>query len=156
MKDLSREEGLLEQHFAALEQIAILETELEEAREKISTQEIARLEREEKIEQHISKLDKRIYEMVKEGRKKKWSRIRFTFYILSAFIYYIALDSGVISGTVWLLAWLLFAPLIAVGVLAISYLILAYIINGVIKDAFAIGEMEGRKVAIQLSKHNKE
>jgi Zn-dependent protease with chaperone function len=126
------------------------------SREEKSKQEIARSERKQETEQHISKLEKRIIEMAEEGRKKKWIRIRFTFYILSALVYYIALDTDLIGGTAGLLSWLLFAPLIAVGVMLISYLILAYIINGIIKDAFAIGEMEGRKAAIQLSKLNKE
>ena len=105
------------------------------------------LSREGKIEQRIS-------EMATEGKKHKWSRIRLTFCILSGFVYYIALEAGVISGTAGLLVWLIFAPLITIGVMSISYLILAYTINGVIKDAFAIGEMVGRKDEIELSKSN--
>ena len=114
------------------------------------------LSREEKLEQHASKLEKRIAEMSKEGKENKWLRIRLTFYILSSLVYLIALETDTISKTAMLLGWLIFAPLIAIGVMFISYLILAYILNGVIKDAFAIGKMAGRKDAIELSKYNEQ
>jgi hypothetical protein len=111
------------------------------------------LSKEEEREQRISRLEKRILETSNEGKKNKWLRIRLTFFILSGLVYYIALDAEIISGTIGLLGWLIFAPLIAVGVMSIAYLILAYIINGVIKDAFAIGKMVGRKDEIELSKY---
>ena len=114
------------------------------------------LSKEERLEQHASKLEKRIAEMSKEGKKNKWLRIRLTFYILSGLVYLIALEADIISKTAMLLGWLIFAPLIAIGVMFISYLILAYILNGVIKDAFAIGKMVGRKDAIELSKYNEQ
>ena len=120
------------------------------------------LSREERTEQHISKLEKRIWEMAEDGRKNKWMRIRFSFYVLS--VLFIALGEDGIRGIGVLLdllvstpfGWLIFAPLLAAVVMFVSYLVLAYIINGVIKDAFAIGEMEGRKAAMELSKLNKE
>jgi fatty acid desaturase len=101
------------------------------------------------------KLEKRISEMAQEGRKNKWMRIRITFYVLSALVYFIALSGDIISGTAGLLSWLIFSPLIAIGVMCISYLVLAFIINGVIKDMFAIGEMEGRKSEIKFSKYER-
>lgn len=124
--------------------------------EKGKEKEMKDLSKEERTKQHISKLEKRISEMCEEGRKNKWLRIRLTFYILSGFVYYIALDAEIISETAGLLVWLIFAPLIAVGVMSLSYVILAYALNGVIKDAFDIGNMVGRKDAIELSKLNED
>ena len=114
------------------------------------------LSREERTKQHISKIEKRILEMSKEGRKNKWLRIRLTFYVLSVVIFYIVSNGDLIKSTIGFLGWLIFAPLVAIGVMAISYVILAYILNGVIKDAFAIGQMAGRKDALELSKSNEE
>jgi nucleoside permease NupC len=114
------------------------------------------LPREERIEQHVSKLEKRISEMIKDGRKNKWQRIRLSFYILSPLVYYIALDGDIINGIAGLLGWLIIAPLIAIGIMCICYLVLGYTIDGVLKDAFAIGRMVGRKEAVELSKLNKE
>lgn len=114
------------------------------------------LSREERIEQHVSKLEKRISEMIKDGRKNKWQRIRLSFYVLSPLVYYIALSSGRISEIVGILGWLIIAPLIAIGIMCICYLVLRYTIDGVLKDAFAIGRMVGRKEAVELSKLNKE
>lgn len=114
------------------------------------------LSKEERTEQHIAKLEKRISELSNDCRKNKWLRTKLTFFVLSGLVYVIALGAEIISGTVGLLSWLIFAPLIAIGVMFISYMVLAYIINGVTKDMFAIGEMEGRLVAIKLSKLNKE
>lgn len=112
------------------------------------------LSKEERTKQHILKLEERISDMLEEGRKHKWLRIRITFYILSIVIFFIVIDGDIINSTLELLSWFFFAPLIAIGVMAISYVILAYTINGVIKDAFAIGQMVGRKDAVELSELN--
>ena len=112
------------------------------------------LSKEERIEKHISTLEKRISEMLEEGRKNKWLRIRLTFFVLSGLVYLIALSFC--DSIAKILSWLVFAPLVSIGVMFISYVILAYIINGVLKDAYAIGQMVGRKTAIELSKLNKE
>lgn len=114
------------------------------------------LSKEERTEQHISRLEKRISELSDDCRKNKWSRTKLTFFVLSGFVYVIALTTDITSSTAGLLGWLIFAPLIAIGVMLISYLVLAYIINGVKEDMFAIGEMVGRLDAIKLSKLNKE
>lgn len=110
------------------------------------------LSREEITEQHISKLEKMISELSEKRRKEKWLRTKFTFFVLSGLVYFTAPFESTIS----FLGWLVFAPLIAIGVMFISYLILAYIIYGVIEDTFAIGEIVGRLDAIKLSKLNKE
>ena len=112
------------------------------------------LSREERTKQHISKLEKRISEMLEEGRKNKWLRIRVTFYVLSVVVFLIVSDGDIIKSTIGFLGWLIFAPLIAIGVMAISYVILSYTLKGVIKDAFAIGQIVGRKDALELSKNN--
>ena len=112
------------------------------------------LSREERLDQDISRLENRISELSKERRKNKWSRIKLTFFILSGVIYFIALDGDIINGIAGLFWWLIIAPLMAIGVMFISYLILAYIINGVMKDVFAIGEMEGRLNKVKLSKYD--
>lgn len=114
------------------------------------------LSREERIEQHISQLEKRISELSDDCRKHKWLRTKLTFFVLSGVVYFIALCADIINSTIGLLGWLILAPLIAIGVMFISYLVLAYIINGVREDVFAIGEMVGRVDAIKLSKYNKE
>lgn len=114
------------------------------------------LSREEKIEQHISRLEKRILELKIDCRKNKWLRTKLTFFILSGVVYIIALEEHIINSMLGFLGWLIFAPLIAIGVMLISYLVLAYIINGVKEDMFTIGEMVGRLDAIKLSKYNEE
>ena len=110
--------------------------------------------KEERAKQHISKLEKRISELAVDCRKNKWLRIRVTFFVLSGLVYLIALSFC--DSIAEILGWLIFAPLVAISVMFISYAILAYIINGVKKDIFAIGEMVGRKDAIELSKLNEE
>ena len=112
------------------------------------------LSREEKAKEHILRLEKRISELSADCRKNKWLRTKLTFFILSGLVYLVAMPFC--DDVLWVLAWLIFAPLITVGVMFISYVILAYIIDGVRKDTFAIGEMVGRKDAIELSKFNKE
>ena len=109
---------------------------------------------EERIGQEIFRLEKRISELSDDCRKHKRLRTKLTFFILSGVVYFIAFDK--MNGLSDLLLWLIFAPLIAVGVMFMSYLVLAYIINGVREDVFAIGEMVGRKNAIELSKFNEE
>lgn len=112
------------------------------------------LSKEERIDQEVSRLDKRISEMVEDGRKNKWMRIRIVFFVLSAVVYFIALDK--MTGLTDLLLWLIFAPIIAIVVMVASYLVLGFVIGGVIKDSFSVGEMEGRLNAIKLSKYDKE
>lgn len=114
------------------------------------------LSREESVEQHILRLEKRISELSADCRKNKWLRTKLTFFVLSGIVYIIALEVDKISSTVGLLGWLIFAPLIAIGVMFISYLVLAYIVDGVTKDMFAIGKMVGRLDAIKLNKYDKE
>ena len=113
------------------------------------------LSREERIEQHVAKLEKRITELAGESKKNKKSRTKITFWVLSGLVYLLTLDNF-IHRTADLFAWLLFAPLVACGVMLISYMVLGYIIDGVIKDMYNIGTMVGRKEAIELSKLNKE
>ena len=110
--------------------------------------------KEEKLEQHISRLEKRISELTDDCKKNKRLRIKLTFFILSGLVYVIAMPFC--DSILWLFVWLIVAPIIAVVIMTIAYVVLAYIINGVIKDMFAIGEMVGRKDAIELSKLNKE
>lgn len=112
------------------------------------------LSREEWIDQEVARLDKRISEMVADGWKHKWKRIWLSFGVLSAVVYFIALDK--MTGLSDLLLWLIFAPLIAVVVMIASYLVLGYVIDAVTKDAYAIGKMEGRLSEIKLSKYDKE
>jgi heme/copper-type cytochrome/quinol oxidase subunit 1 len=112
------------------------------------------LSREERTEQHISKLEKRILELAVNHKKNKWLRTKITFFVLSGLVYVVALSFCDSMAEVF--GWLVFAPLVTIGAMFISYAILAYIINGVKKDFFAIGEMVGRKDAIELSKLNKE
>lgn len=113
------------------------------------------LSREEQIEQHIARLDKRISEMAVDCRKEKWLRTKITFFILSPLVYFIALAiANGLDIKFNLLGWLFFSPLIAIGVMLISYLVLGYIFDGVMKDKFAIGELIGRQDAIKLSKHD--
>ena len=112
------------------------------------------LSREERLEQDILRLEKRISEISKESRKNKWLRIKITFLILSGVVYFIALEGDIINNTSGLFWWLIIAPLMAIAVMVISYLVLAYIINGVMKDVFAIGKMEGRLSEIQFNKYD--
>ena len=112
------------------------------------------LSKEERTNQHISKLEKRISELTVDCRKNKWLRTKITFFVLSGLVYVIA--TPFCNSILWILGWLIFAPITSIGVMFISYVVLAYIIDGVKKDMFAIGEMVGRKTAIELSKLNKE
>ena len=114
------------------------------------------ISKEERTKQHILKLEKRISELAADCRKNKWVRTKITFSVLSVVVYFIALQGDIINSTAELFGWLIFAPLIAIGIMCVSYAILAYIIDGVKKDIFAIGEMTGRKDALELSKLNKE
>lgn len=114
------------------------------------------LSREERKEQHILNLENQISHLADKRKKEKWLRTKLTFFILSGFIFYILLEWGVKNDVEGLLWWLIFSPLIAIGVMFISYAVLAYIINGVLKDTFAIGQIVGRKEAIELSKLNEE
>ena len=112
------------------------------------------LSREEKIEQEVSRLEKRISELAIERKKEKWLRTKLTFFILSGFVFFIVLKWGVENDVKGLWGCLIFSPVITIAVMFMAYVILAYIINGVIKDTFAIGEMLGRQDAIKLSKCN--
>jgi hypothetical protein len=156
MNKLSNEEYLEQEVFRLLEENAFLETEVMEAKKEKDKQETARLKREGERDRHFSRLQKRFSEMEKEGKKNKWMRIRLTFYILSGLVYLIALNGYEVSKISEMLGWLIIAPIIAIGIMCISYLVLAYIINGVINDTFAIGEIQGRLSAIVISKLNKE
>ena len=112
------------------------------------------LSKEERTRQHILKLEKRISELAVDCRKNKLLRIKVTFFILSGLVYVIAM--AFFNNISDFLVWLIFAPLIAIGIMFMSYVILAYTIDGVKKDMFAIGQMVGRKEALELSKLNKE
>lgn len=114
------------------------------------------LSREEQIEQEIEYLDKQISYMAVRCRKEKWLRTKITFFILSPLVYFIALAiANGLDIKFNLLAWVLFAPLVAIGVMFISYLVLGYIFDGLMKDKFAIGELIGKQDAITFSDRQK-
>ena len=114
------------------------------------------LSREEQIEQEIECLDKLISNATVRCRKEKWLRTKTTFFILTPLVYAIAFSIAKgLDIQLNILAWVLFAPLIAIGVMFISYLVLGYIFDGVMKDKFAIGELIGKQDAIKLSDRKK-
>ena len=109
-------------------------------------------ENEKILEQRISDLEKRISEMSKDCGKKRRLRIKITFCILSVIVFFIALESDKINDIQGLLFWIIMSPFFSILIMFTSYLILGYIIDGVIKDMFAIGEMSGTLSEIKFNK----
>ena len=111
------------------------------------------LTKEEKLEQRISNLEQRVFEMAERCEKQKWLRGKITFFALCGLVYVIALTNDIISGIAGLLSWLIFAPLIAIGVMILSYIVLGYIIIGAMEDEKAIAKMVGRIEEAKFSKY---
>lgn len=178
MKDLSREESL-EQDIEILEQtIAILEAEVNEAREEKSKQEIARSERKEKIEQEIARLEQLISRKDDAFDKEQWKRLKRTFFVLCGVIYFILLYlasengiyiSDIIKGVIkaisdmdiesifYLLVSLTLGVAVAAGlIMFVSFGVTFYIMNGALKRAETIAKLKGELNAIKYSKFNKE
>lgn len=99
-------------------------------------------------------LRQRIFEMADACDKKKWLRVKRTFFVLSGVIYLMALMYGGISDIKDCLWLLLIAPFAAGFVMFISYGVLFYIIDGAMKDEKDIAKKIGELEAIKLSKYN--
>lgn len=109
-------------------------------------------EREEIFEQRISNLENRISEMAEDFRKKRWLRIKITFCVVSVIVFALAFELDKINDIQGFLLWLVISPVLSILIMFIAYLILAYIIDGVKKDIFAIGEMSGMLSEIKYFK----
>ena len=103
------------------------------------------LSREEKLEQQISKLEA-------DFDKRKWLRVRRTFFTLSGVVYLVAFMVGEIKGDIKeYLGWLVVAPVLAGIALFISLLILSYIIIGGMEEEKYIAKLKGELNAIKFS-----
>ncbi len=94
------------------------------------------LSREEKIRNRISEL-KEVCE------KRKWRRIKQTFFVLCGVILLFVFMYGEISDTKNLVYLIIGVPLMAVLIMVISMFVLLYIIAGAINDEKAIARLEG-------------
>ena len=167
MKDLSREE-LLEQDISTLEQeLALLETQVREAREETNKQAIARSERKEKIDQEIARLEWLIARKDDEFDKEQGKRIKRTFFVLcGALFLHLVFESEINISDIsakGILTLLESLGLLTVGVafgagfiMFICFGVMFYITNGAMIRAETIAELKGRINALKSSKYDKE
>lgn len=105
-------------------------------------------------------LKRLIYEKTEACGEKNWLRIKRTFFIFSGVIYLVVLYIGLefkIIDIDFLLFWLVISPVLAGGIMFISYFgILHYIITNALEDARNVGRLEGELYAVRQSKYEGE
>jgi hypothetical protein len=110
------------------------------------------LSREEELKQRIS-------ELAYACDKKKWLRVKRTFFVLSGVIYaavlYIGLDYKIID-VKYLLSWLVATPVLAGFIFLISLGVSHYIITGAMEDEKAIAKLEGKLIEMQCYRNSKD
>ena len=105
------------------------------------------LSREEKLRRLISEKEDNFDE-------EQWKRCKITFFVLSGVIYCIALVGDIINSTAGIFLWLVLAPLLSVAVMYISFLILAYITNGIVQRVETIARLQGKLDEIEFDKYS--
>ncbi len=99
-------------------------------------------EREEKLKQQIAHLER-----INETKKGK--RIRNTFFVLSAVVYFIAFVCDGMNSAQDYLLWILAAPVSAGILMFVSSLVMLYVISGAMNDEKYIARLKGELDAIQ-------
>ncbi len=97
-------------------------------------------------------LRKQIEVMRKVNEKRKWERVKNTFFVLSGVVYVIAFSCGEMSGDIKAyLAWLIIAPVFAVIIMCVSLLVLMHINSGALEDEETVARLEGKLSEITSS-----
>ena len=76
--------------------------------------------------------------------KRKWERVKKTFFVLSGVVYLIAFMCDGMKDIKNYLLWLLGAPIVAGFIMFISLIVLLYIIIGADEDNKAIAKLKAR------------
>ena len=104
------------------------------------------------------RLERQILQMAEEYGKRKWQRVKRTFFVICSAIYlielYIILTDGISDVTFDIICAFLFAPPVAAGfIMYASMLVLLYILNGSLAEEKAIAKKMGELEAIKYIKH---
>lgn len=100
------------------------------------------LEREKELERLIDKMENTC-------SKKKFVRLKRTFFAVSGAIYLLTIYNGIESDKIdieYLLSWLVASPVMAGLVLLVSYGILYYIITGAMEEEKYLAELRGKLI----------
>lgn len=100
-------------------------------------------------------LEHEIFKMAEDCDNKKWSRVKKTFFIISAIMYlievYFIIKFGINNIDIFDILGFLSAPFVVAGfVIFISYGVLFYIINGAMESEKALAKKMGELNAIKL------
>lgn len=106
-------------------------------------------EREEEIERQM-------YKKAEIYGERKWMRVKRTFLVLSAIIYFGAFVRDAMSSLRDFIVWIFVAPVMAGMLIAISFAIVSYIVIESMKEEKELARMQGKIDAIKLSKYDKE
>lgn len=96
---------------------------------------------EERIRQEISKMDE-VFE------KKKWKRVKTTFFVLTGVIYFLAFALDKINSVKEFLCCLVAAPFLAGVIIYGSMLVSLYMMTGGMEEVKHIARLEGELRAI--------
>ena len=91
-------------------------------------------------------LERLIYEKTEKSEKKKWVRLKRTYFVLTGVLYLIMLRLIKISDLEDFLSWLVSAPVLAGFILIISYGILCYIITNSMEEEKEIAVLKGKLI----------
>jgi hypothetical protein len=95
------------------------------------------------------KLERLIYEKTEKCEKRKWLRVKRTFFVLSGSIYLIALYRGLKDNSIdirYCISWLVASPVLAGFIMFGAILVLLYILTGSLKEEKEIAELKGKYI----------